>query len=217
MYDEVTHDCICGRCGHQWRSRGDSAPAVCSKCTSRLWNTTERKFSVIVSKLCSDAPEKATFCIIPYVDMPSVSTDNVFHVSHEDFRRYFHGKIGINSAVTMVGSFTIGDDLMLQIEDMSLLYTHPANYISYSDSIILSYNKRSAIEKQKEIDRRKKQDAEKVLREKEEQEKVLEFARQKLLANAGKYEQIREAERKVLDETIPVEERIKALDYLREV
>jgi hypothetical protein len=216
MYDEITHDCICGKCGHQWRSRG-GIPAVCSKCTSRLWNSTDRKFSVIVSKLCADDPEKLTFCIIPYVDMPSVQTDDVFYVSHVDFKRYFQGKIGINSAVTMIGSFSIGEDKMLDIEDMNLVYTHPANFISYADSIVLSFNKRSAIEKQKEIDRRNKQEAERALREKEEQEKVLEFAKQKLLANAGRYKEIEEAEKKVLDETIPVEERIKALDYLKRV
>jgi hypothetical protein len=216
MYNEVTKECSCDRCGHSWISRG-SEPKTCAKCTSKLWNSGNRKFDVIIARFCGKDPEnteRMKFCILPFVDLPSIETDDVFYVNMEDFRRYFPINIGIASAITWVGSFVIGDDKVLQIEDVNLIYSHPAGFTSYLNMVELVFSQKSVAEKQRELDRRKKEAAEKALRDKQEQERLLELARKKIQANAGRRKEIENAEKVVLDESVSVEDRIKALSFL---
>lgn len=218
MYNEVTKDCICDRCGHSWISRG-SEPKTCAKCTSKLWNSGNRKFDVIIAKFYGKDPENAErmkFCILPFVDRPSVETNDVFYINMEDYRRYFPIRFGANSAVILIGSFVIGEDKVLQIEDVNLIYSHPAGFTSYLNMVELCFNKKSVIEKQREADRRKKAEAEKAIRDEEEKKRILELATKKIQENAGRRKEIQEAEKKVLDESIPTEERIRALGFLNE-
>lgn len=216
MYNEVTKDCICDRCGHSWISRG-SEPKTCAKCTSKLWNSGNRKFDVIIAKFYGKDPENAErmkFCILPFVDRPSVETNDVFYINMEDYRRYFPIRFGANSAVILIGSFVIGEDKVLQIEDVNLIYAHPVGFTSYLNMVELVFNKKSVIEKQRELERKKKEEAEKVLRDKQEQERLLELAKKKIQENAGRRQEIEKAEKIVLDESVSVEDRIKALSFL---
>ena len=216
MYNEVTKECSCDRCRHSWISRG-SEPKTCAKCTSKLWNSGNRKFDVIIAKFYGKDPENAErmkFSILPFIDLPSIETDDVFYINMEDYRRYFPIRFGANSAVILIGSFVIPEDKVLQIEDINLIYAHPVGFTSYLNMVELVFNKKSVIEKQRELERKKREAAEKALRDKEEQERLLELAKKKIEANAGRRKEIQEAEKKVLDESIPVEERIKALSFL---
>ena len=216
MYNETTKECSCDRCGHSWISRG-SEPKTCAKCTSKLWNSGSRKLGVIISRLCGDDPEnpeRMMFCILPFVDSLSITTDDVFYMNMEDFKRYVPGKIGVTSAVVMIGSFVIPEDKVLQIEDMNLVYAHLVGFTTYLNSVNLVFNKKSVVEKQRELERKKKEEAEKVLRDKQEQERLLELAKKKIQEHAGRRLEIQEAEKKVLDESIPIEDRIKALGFL---
>lgn len=154
------------------------------------------------------------FSILPFIDLPSIETDDVFYINMEDYRRYFPIRFGANSAVILIGSFVIPEDKVLQIEDINLIYAHPVGFTSYLNMVELVFNKKSVIEKQRELERKKREAAEKALRDKEEQERLLELAKKKIEANAGRRKEIQEAEKKVLDESIPVEERIKALSFL---
>jgi hypothetical protein len=216
MYNETTKECVCDRCSHKWVSRG-SEPLTCAKCTSKLWNSGKRKFDVIISRLCGKDPEnteRMKFCILPFVDMPSIETDDVFYVNMEDYNRYFPIRLGATSAVTWVGSFVIPEDKVLQIEDVNLIYSHPVGFTSYLNMVELVFSKKSVAEKQRELDRRKKEAAEKALRDKQEQERLLELAKKKIEANAGRRKEIENAEKVVLDESVSVEDRIKALSFL---
>lgn len=216
MYNEVTKECKCDRCSHEWISRG-SKPRTCSRCTSKLWDSGNRKFDVIIAKFYGRDPEnieKMKFCILPFVDRPNIETDDVFYINMEDYRRYFPIRFGANSAVTLIGSFVIGEDKVLQIEDVNLIYSHPVGFTSYLNMVELVFNKKSVVEKQREAERRKKEEAEKALRDAEEKKRILELAKKKIQENAGRRQEIQEAEKKVLDESIPVEERIKALSFL---
>ena len=145
MYNEVTKECSCDRCGHSWISRG-SEPKTCAKCTSKLWNSGNRKFDVIIAKFYGKDPENAErmkFCILPFVDRPSVETDDVFYINMEDYRRYFPIRFGANSAVILIGSFVIPEDKVLQIEDINLIYAHPVGFTSYLNMVELVFNKKA--------------------------------------------------------------------------
>lgn len=216
MYNETTKECSCDRCRHSWISRG-SEPKTCAKCTSKLWNSGNRKFDVIIAKFYGKDPENAErmkFSILPFIDLPSIETDDVFYINMEDYRRYFPIRFGANSAVILIGSFVIPEDKVLQIEDINLIYAHPVGFTSYLNMVELVFNKKSVVEKQREAERRKKEEAEKALRNAEEKKRLLELAKKKIQENAGRYKEIEEAEKKVLDESIPVEERIRALRFL---
>lgn len=216
MYNETTKECICDRCGHSWISRG-SEPKTCAKCTSKLWNSGNRKFDVIVAKFYGQDPEnqdRFKFGILEFIDRPTVESSDIFYVTKEDYKRYFQIRIGATSAVAMIGSFVIGEDKVLQIEDVNLIYSHPAGFTSYLNMVELCFNKKSVIEKQREADRRKKAEAEKAIRDEEEKKRILELAKKKIQENAGRRQEIQEAEKKVLDESIPIEERIRALGFL---
>jgi hypothetical protein len=219
MYDDVTKEACCDRCGHKWVSRG-SEPKTCAKCTSKLWNSGNRKFDVIISKLCGADPEnteRMKFCILPFVDRPSFESSDIFFMTMDDFKRYVPGRTGATSAVIFIGSFVIGEDKMLQIEDVSLVYAHLVGFTNYLNSVELKFNKKSVIEKQRELERMNREAAEKALRDKEEQARLLELAKKKIQENAGRRQEIQEAEKKVLDESISVEERIRALGFLERV
>ncbi len=216
MYNEVTKECSCDRCGHSWISRG-SKPRTCSRCTSKLWDSGNRKFDVIISRLCGKDPEnteRMKMCILPFVDSPSITTDDVFYMNMDDFNRYVPGRTGATSAVVMIGSFVIPEDKVLQIEDMSLVYAHLVGFTTYVNSVELKFNKKSVIEKQRELERMKKEAAEKALRDEEEKKRVLELAKKKIQENAGRRQEIEKAEKVVLDESISIEERVQALSFL---
>jgi hypothetical protein len=216
MYNEVTKECKCDRCSHEWISRG-SKPRTCSRCTSKLWDSGNRKFDVIIAKFYgrdSDNQDRLKFGILEFIDRPTVESSDIFYVTDEDYRRYFPIRFGANSAVILIGSFVIPEDKVLQIEDINLIYAHPVGFTSYLNMVELVFNKKSVIEKQRELERKKKEEAEKVLRDKQEQERLLELAKKKIQENAGRRQEIQEAEKKVLDESIPIEERIRALGFL---
>lgn len=218
MYNEVTKECKCDRCSHSWISRG-SKPRTCSRCTSKLWDSGNRRFDVIIAKFYGQDPDnqdRLKFGILEFIDRPTVESSDIFYVTKEDYKRYFQIRIGATSAVAMIGSFVIGEDKVLQIEDVNLIYSHPAGFTSYLNMVELCFNKKSVIEKQREAERRKKEEAKKALRDEEEKKRILELATKKIQENAGRRQEIQEAEKKVLDEAIPIEERIRALGFLNE-
>lgn len=215
MYDEVTHECICGRCGHQWRSRGEKPPAVCAKCTSRLWNDTNRTFDVIIARSCGADPsgeDRYSFCMLEFVDMPSVTSDDVFYLTREDLNNYLiNRRFPIGSALVFIGDFELDSETRnLIVNQMKLIYITEPGFNFYLSSVDCAFNIKSVIEKQKAQKRYEEAEAKRAEMEEEKKRKALQFARERLSQVAEKQKVID----KVLDESIPLEESMQALAEL---
>ncbi|GEM_PF-1020042 len=215
MYDEITHDCICGRCGHQWRSRGNSAPAVCSKCTSRIWNDTNRTFDVIIARSCGEDPDgsgRYSFCMLEFIDMPAVTSDDAFFITREDLNEYLmNRRYPIGSALVFIGDFELDSETKnLIVHQMKLIYITEPGFNFYLSSVDCAFNVKSVIERQKAQKRFEEAEVKRAEMKEEEKRRALQFARQRLEQVAEKQKVIQ----KVMDESIPLEESMKALAEL---
>ncbi len=192
MYDEVTHDCICGKCGHQWRSRGDKPPAVCASCTSRLWNDTNRTFDCIIARSCGADPsgeDRNQFCILEFIDNPTVTSEDIFFITRPDLNEYLMNKrYPVGSAVLFVGDFEIDSgNKNLIIHKMKLIYCTEPGFNFYTSGVSCLYNIKSFYENQKAMKRyqeeqeRKAKEAELKQRELLESQKKILSEEQKML------------------------------------
>lgn len=221
MYNEITHECTCAKCGHSWRSRGEKPPVCCTACTSRNWNSGSRKFQVIVCKACGNAPEKPGFFkygFLDYVDTPNVEPDSFFYITSEEVQKYLPGRsCPIRSAVIFVGDCELNDESMeLKINECKLVYVHEAGYNTYLSVATCVYNIKSYYNKLAEIKRSKAEAERRAIEEEEHKQRLLENARQKLEEDAIKRRMIEEAKQKITDESTPIEEKIKAIAFLEQ-
>ena len=181
------------------------------------WNSGTRKYTSIIARAGTENPKThyREFCIIDYVDSPAVISDDVFYVSKEDLDRYLGSvRYPPGSALTWIGSFHITEEKLLVINELKLVYCHTATYLSYSSSVNCLFNIRSFYERAKTL---KKYEEDKLLKEQLEDERkqeAIKAARARLDTAREKQKQIEEAERKINDESTPIEEKMKAVAFL---
>jgi len=221
MYNEVTKEASCNKCGYSWRSRGD-APKVCPRCTSARWQDSVRKFDVIIAKILPGEDGQHKFGIIPFVDKPSTESNDIFYITQEDYPKYFYGLLArtrckINSAVTLIGDFEIGGDLILKIKECKLIFAFSQGLgREYVDDACI-FNIRSFYEAQKETKRREEEAQKLAILEEERKHERLQEALKRIEVEAEAEKRREEARATLADESIPIEERMKAVAFLEKV
>lgn len=219
LFDSISHSCVCNRCGHTWKSRGEDKPKTCAKCTSKLWDDGSRKFDYIIARLYGreENGDRLKFCIIPYVDKPIVETDDIFYVNQEDANKYFKGRYGAGSAVVLIGSFEIGEDQLLQINEMKLIYVHSVGFREYLTDATCLYNIKSYYEAIKEAQRLREEAERKALLEEQRKQERLAAALRKLEEEEARAQEVAAAKRTLSDETADTETKLKAVAFLERV
>jgi hypothetical protein len=217
-FDNLSLLATCGKCSNSWRSRTGEAPKKCPKCGSMAWNSGIRKYTSIISRVGTEDPKThyRAFAIIDYVDNPAVTSDDVFYIKESDINTYFaRARFPPGSAVILIGNLEIGEDKLLVINELKLVYIHAAMYLSYNSQVSCAYNIRSFYERQKAL---KKQEENKLLKEQQEdkrKEEAIKAARARINTEREKKKQIEEAERIINDESISNNKRMEAVNLLR--
>ncbi len=190
MYDEVTHECTCERCGHSWRSRGDKPPTVCSSCTRRNWNSKAREFEVIIARSCGSGENGSLkLCKLDYIDSPKVETDDVFYISKEDLDKYLKNqRYPIGSALVIIGKTELEAET-LEIKNLNLVFVIEPGFNFYQSGVTMAFNIKSFYERQKLIKK-----------EKELQEQKAREAEQKQLELLAREKSKLSEEQKLLDQ-----------------
>lgn len=214
-YNKLTLDCTC-KCGFAWKGRGKNPPVKCPSCGSRVWNSNTRSFTSIICRAGPQDEKTGTrqFCIIDYIDSPAVVSEDIFYVSKKDLDTYFSGRSPPGSGLTLVGSFEIGEDLLLKIGDMKLVYCHEATFLSYMSTVTCLYNIKSFYQKQATVKKFNEDQLIKEQLEDKREEESIRAARAKLDATKKKQLQTQEMEKKLNDNSVSMEERLKAVEYL---
>jgi hypothetical protein len=214
-YNKLTGDCVC-KCNFAWKSRTKNPPVKCPSCGSRVWQSNTRAFTSILCRAGIQDEKTGTrqFCIIDYVDSPAIVSDDIFYVSKEDLNKYFAGRSPPGSGIIMLGSFEIGSDLLLKIDNMKLVYCHEAAYLTYISTISCLYNVKSFYLKQAAL---KKYNGDLLLKEQAEdrrKEETIQAGKARLEAVKKRQIQTEEMERKLADDSASMEERLQAVAFL---
>jgi len=219
MYNELTHECKCNRCGHSWRSRGETKPAVCAKCTSKLWDNGTRKLDYIIARAYGreENGERLKFCILDYIDKPGIETEDIFYMKKEDTDKYLlNRRFPGGSGMVFIGSFEIGEDQELKVHEMKLIYCHEVGFREYL-SVNCLFNIRSFYERQKEAKRREEEEARKAALEGQRKQELLEAARKKIEEEAQRLAALEAAKRTIIsDEGATTEEKLRAVALLEQ-
>jgi len=212
-FNETSFECKCDRCSHSWRARTSEPPKKCPSCTSILWNSGTRKFQCIISRACEkdENGDGRKFCIIEYVDKPDITTEDMFYIKPDDMQRYLkNARMPAGSAVIFVGDLEIGENKVLNIKELKLVYCHERAFRVYG-SLNCIYNIQSFHEKQKAEKLRKEEAARQAIREEERKKAMIEAAKQKLEIEAEKQRKLEIAKQKIADDSTPIDEKIKLL------
>lgn len=214
-YDKLTSQCSC-KCGNQWQSRTGKIPIKCPACGSRVWNSDIKTYTSIICRAGTQDAKTGTrqFCIIDYIDSTAIVSDDIFYVSKEDLSKYFSGRSPPGSGIIMIGSFEIGEDLLLKINSMKLVYCHESTFLSYLSTVSCLYNVKSFYLKQAAL---KKYSEDQLLKEQAEdrrKEETVQAGKARLEAVKKKQLQTQEMERKLAEDSVSMEERLQAVEYL---
>lgn len=217
-FNSLTLEACCDKCKTAWRSRTGNIPKKCHKCGSNAWNCGTRKFTSIIARAGTENLEThyREFCIIDYVDNPAVKSDNVFYVSKEDLDKYIgNNRYPPGSAVIWIGDMSIGEDRLLKINELKLVYCHEATFLNYHSSITCIFNVRSFHERAKAL---RKYEEDKLIQEQKEdakKEAAVKQARARLDAARARDLKIAEAERMLEDDTVSTNDKLEAIKLLR--
>lgn len=142
-FNILTLDCTCGKCGYSWKARTSEIPRKCPSCGSMAWNFGVRKFTSILARAGPEAPDGSReFCILELLTHPGDETDDIFYFSAQDIKTYFYrAKMPAGSALLFIGEFEIGEDKVLYIKDLKLVYCHERAFRAYN-ALNLIYQKR---------------------------------------------------------------------------
>lgn len=142
-FNILTLDCTCGKCSYSWKARTDEAPRKCPSCGSMAWNAGVRKFTSILARAGQEMPDKSReFCILELLTHPGHETDDIFYLSADSIKTYFYrSKMPLGSALLFFGDFEIGEDKVLYIKDLKLVYCHERAFRAYN-ALNLIYQKR---------------------------------------------------------------------------
>lgn len=215
-FNNLTLEASCDKCKTVWRSRTGNISKKCHKCESTVWNSGTKKYSVIIARAVS-VDEKTgyrQFCIIDYIDSPATVSEDIFYIGKKDLDTYFAGRSLPGSGLTLVGSMEIGEDHLLTIHEMKLVYCHESTFLSYLFTVSCLYNIKSFYQRQATL---KKFEEDKLLKEQlenERKEEAVRLARKRLDAVQAKKLQILEAENTIKSDTVSMEERLKAIEFL---
>ena len=216
-YNKLTLDCTC-KCGFSWKGRCKNPPVKCPSCGSRKWNSDTRTFTSLISRAGKEDTKTGfrEFCIIDYVDAPAVVTDDVFYVSKEDTDKYLTSqRYPPGSAVIWIGNFEIGEDNLLKIDTLKLVYCHTSTFLSYNSQCNCIYNIASFYNKKKAQKRYEEEKLLKEIREEQRKQKAIQEARERLNAAKERKAQEEEAERIINDAATPTDEAVNAIKFLR--
>lgn len=82
------------------------------------------------------------FCILELLTHPGDETQDIFYLSSQDIKTYFYrAKMPLGSALLLFGDFEIGEDKVLYIKDLKLVYCHERAFRAYN-ALNLIYQKR---------------------------------------------------------------------------
>lgn len=118
------------------------------------------------------------------------------------------------SALVLVGNFEVDDNKLLKVNEMKLVFCFEATFLSYQSSVTCLYNIKSFYQKQATL---RKFNEDQLLKEQEDQirkEEAIKAARARVDASREKQKQTPEAERKINDDSVSMEERLKAVEFL---
>lgn len=147
-FNNLTLEATCGKCSNSWRSRTGEEPKKCPKCGSMAWNNGLRKYSSIIARVGTEDPKThyRAFAIIDFVDNPAVTSDDVFYIKESDINTYLvSARFPPGSAVIFIGNLEIGEDKLLIINELKLVYIHAAMYLSYNSAVTCAYNIKSSM------------------------------------------------------------------------
>lgn len=216
-FSSLTLDCLC-KCGNRWKGRTPNPPKKYPKCGSAAWNSNTRSFTSIIARAGKEDQKTGfrEFCIIDYVDAPSMVTDDVFYVSKEDLDKYLaSARYPPGSAVIFIGKLEIGEDNLLKINELKLVYTHTATYLSYNSQVSCIFNVRSFYERAKAL---RKFEEDKLIKEQMEdakKEATIKAARARLDAARARDLKALEAEKILEDDTVSTDAKMEAIKLLR--
>lgn len=217
-FNNLTLEAVCDKCSYSWRSRTGEAPKKCPKCGSMKCFSGTKKYTSIISRAGTEDPKThyREFCTIDYIDKPSVTTDDIFYVSKGDLDRYLTGqRFPPGSALTWIGSFEIGEDNLLKILELKLVYSHVATFLSYHSQSNCIYNIASYYNKQRELKRAQEDKLIKEIMEEKRKEEAIKAARARLDAAKAKQEAEQEAERILNDDSVSNNDKMEAIKLLR--
>ena len=218
-YDEKTMKAECDRCKHQWQTRGQK-PSRCPKCSAYAWDSGTRKYEALICRVNGTEPEtgRLELSIIPYVDHPGFQTDDICYLTKEDQAAYmFNRRHPIGSALVMVGTMELQENLELKIQEMRLIYCHEANLQTYISTPYLFYNIKSFHERKKQLAKYEEQLRQKEIAEAEARDLKIEAARIKLEKEAKLKGQVLEAEAVISSAAATTEDKLKAIAFLEKV
>lgn len=215
-YNKLTGDCVC-KCNFAWKSRTKNPPVKCPSCGSRAWQSNTRSFSCIICRAGIQDEKTGTrsFSIIDFIDSPAVTSEDIFYISKKDLEMYFAGRSPPGSGIIIIGSFEIGEDLLLKIKSMTLVYCHEATFRSYVSTVSCLYNIKSFYQKQAAL---KQYNEDQLLKEQMEdakKEATIEAARARLNAARARDLKALEAEKILEDSTVSNSEKMEAIKLLR--
>lgn len=82
------------------------------------------------------------FCILELLTHPGDETSDNFYLSADSINTYFYrAKMPAGSALMFIGDFEIGEDKVLYIKDLKLVYCHERAFRAYN-ALNLIYQKR---------------------------------------------------------------------------
>lgn len=216
MYNSLTLEATC-KCGFSWRSRSGKQPRKCPKCGSVAWNCDTKKYTSIIARIgqSNETTGYREACFIEYVDSPSVVTDSLFYISKKDQETYFNGRSPPGSALILLGNYEIGEDKLLKINEMKLVFCFEATFRSYVSTVSCLYNIKSFYQKQAAL---KQYNEDQLLKEQMEdakKETAIKAARARLDAARAKDLKVAEAERMLEDANVSTDAKMEAIKLLR--
>ena len=215
MYNSITQECTC-KCGNKWQARTGKIPIKCPACGSRIWNSEIKTYTSIICRAGKEDEKTGyrEFCFLEYIDQPLIVSSDLFYISKEDLNKFFSGRSPVGSGIILLGSFEVDETKLLKINEMKLVFCFEATYRTYMSTVSCLYNIKSFYQRQAAL---KKYNEDELLREQAEdrrKEETVQAGKARLESLKKKQLQTAEMERRLNDDSVSMEDRLQAVEFL---